>query len=79
MIDTTIPAIPSQPYYNHQYRWLLSKWKATKNRYSAYGPTKALGNLAHGIHLSHGSIHVTKMGITGMAGAKISQSTVDIA
>jgi hypothetical protein len=39
----------------------------------------ALGNLGHGIHLSHGSHHVTKMGIAGMAGAKISQSAEDIA
>jgi hypothetical protein len=49
-----------------------------EERYSAFGPTTALGNLGHGIHLSHGSHHVTKMGITGMAGAKISQSIPDI-
>jgi len=61
-----------------KYRWLLSKWNATKKRYSAYGPMMALGNFAHGIHLSHGRYHVTRMGIAGMAGAKISQSIVDM-
>jgi hypothetical protein len=67
IIDMTTPAIASQRQYNHPYRWLSSKWNDAKKRYSA-------GSLAHGIHLSHGSHHVTKMGITGMAGAKISAS-----
>jgi len=58
---------------------VIVKMERHEEELRAYGPTTTLGNFRHGIHLSHGRYHVKKTGIAGMAGAKISQSIVDIA